>query len=340
MSNLDRVALTGEYDYLEELISCNLSYFYNFEDELLFPTINLKESEVIYGLGLWVMEPRDAATVMLVRNSDNSSEGPIEVFMLRRNLNLDFVGGAYVFPGGAVDELDQAIADDQELAGRPDHKSGSLLGTNDGGVKFWVAAIRECFEEAGVLLARRSASEGVLSLVDAGDRALFDGYRQALNRKEATFESILRAEGLTLLSDSIFYFSHWITPEGAPRRYDTRFFVAVAPPDQVALHDNGETVANCWISPNDALNRHRNSEFDLILPTIKNLEALARFSNVAEVISAASAFETIPTVLPRMVPDGNGVRILLPGDQGYEEALSAEFSPTMPLPGRPGGPAI
>jgi hypothetical protein len=70
------------------------------------------------------------------------------------------------------------------------------------------------------------------------------------------------------------------------------------------------------------------------------LEALARFSNVAEVISAASAFETIPTVLPRMVPDGNGVRILLPGDKGYEAALSAEFSPTMPLPGRPGGPAI
>ena len=117
------------------------------------------------------------------------------------------------------------------------------------------------------------------------------------------------------------YFSHWITPEGAPRRYDTRFFVTAAPPEQVPLHDDRETIAHTWIAPQDALDRCERGEFEMIFPTIRNLEAISRFAKSADLLAAAAAIEDVPTILPRIAPDGEGVRILLPGDPGYEEAV-------------------
>ncbi len=281
------------------------------------------------------MEPRQAATVMLLRNC----KGPgVEVFMLRRNLTLDFVGGAYVFPGGAVDPRDEAIALDGSLFGGSDNSCSAILELPAKGGSFWVAAIRECFEEAGILLASRSGKP--LSFDDLAERVLFDGYRRALNAKESSFEAILRAEGLRLETEGVVYFSHWITPEGAPRRYDTRFFVAAAPDHQVGLHDNGETVANVWITPAEALERHRAGEFDLILPTIKHLEALSRYADVASALADARTFKNLPAITPRLVTDEEQMRVLLPGEDGYDEASTEGLRAGSPLPGRPGGPAI
>ncbi|HZT67134.1 MAG TPA: NUDIX domain-containing protein [Acidimicrobiales bacterium] len=278
---------------------------------------------------------RDAATVMLVRDT---AEG-MEVFMLRRNLKSDFVGGAYVFPGGAVDPDDRHANLEKICAGRDDAAASDLLSVPSGGLAYWVAAVRECFEEAGVLLAYDSAGE-VLSLGDPATAERFAEHRRAVDTGERRLIEICEEEGLALAADRIHYFSHWITPVGAPRRYDTRFFVTAAPPEQEPLHDNREAIAKLWVRPSEALRRHRAGELDMILPTIKNLEAIGRFERSEELLTAAAAIESVPTILPRVAADGSGVRILLPGDAGYDElAEDGRLPDGWPMPGRPGGPA-
>jgi 8-oxo-dGTP pyrophosphatase MutT (NUDIX family) len=280
--------------------------------------------------------PRDAATVMLVRDGD----GGMEVFMLRRNLNSDFVGGAYVFPGGAVDEADRHADLEAVTQGRSDDQASNMLGVDSGGLAYWVAAIRECFEEAGVLLAVDGDGK-VVSFADAEVAERFNLHRQEVNDGRRRLVEVCDLEGLTLAVDQIHYFSHWITPIGPPRRYDTRFFVAAAPPEQVPLHDDRETIANLWVGPNEALAMHKRGELDLILPTIKNLEAIGRFERSADLLAAAAAIGEVPTILPRITNDGDGVRILLPGDPGFEAAVENVALPGgIPMPGREGGPKI
>jgi hypothetical protein len=145
--------------------------------------------------------------------------------------------------------------------------------------------------------------------------------RSALNAGEVRFLDACRQAGLRLATDRVHYFSHWITPEPAPKRYDTRFFVAALPAGQVPVHDDFETVDTVWVRPDDALARAAAGEFDLIFPTMKNLEAISRFTTSGELLAAAAAVERVPTVLPRVVADERGFRILLPGDPGYDEAV-------------------
>lgn len=278
---------------------------------------------------------RDAATVMLVRDGDAG----MEVFMLRRNLNSDFVGGAYVFPGGGVDDHDRHADLEAVCEGRTDAEATDLLGLDagdGGGLAYWVAAIREAFEEAGVLLAY-DAGGAILDLEDPATKARFEAHRQAVDRGERRLVDVCAEEGLRLACDAIHYFSHWITPEGPPRRYDTRFFVARAPERQAYLHDDRETIASTWIRPADALEAHRRKEFDIIFPTIRNLEAIGRFDRADDLLAAAAAIESVPAILPRIVQDADGVRILLPGDPGYDDA-GIPLPEGMPMPGRPGGP--
>ncbi|HTZ09954.1 MAG TPA: hypothetical protein VMB72_12830 [Acidimicrobiales bacterium] len=284
---------------------------------------------------------RDAATIMLVRDGDTAPEPSLEVCMLRRHLDSDFVGGAYVFPGGKVDDEDRGAAAEAVCAARSDEEASALLGVASGGLAFWVAALRECFEEAGVLLAYGPSPGGAgpglpVGTDDASRRRLAE-LRRALNDGEVGFLDACRAAGLRLATDQVLYFSHWITPEPAPKRYDTRFFVAALPPGQVPVHDDRETVDTVWVRPADALARAEAGEFDLIFPTMKNLEAIGRFSTSAELLGAAAAVERVPTVLPRVVVDDRGFRILLPGDPGYDDAVG---TPT-PRPGadRPMTPA-
>ena len=246
--------------------------------------------------------------------------------MLRRHLDSDFVGGAYVFPGGKVDDDDRGPAPAEVCEGRDDRQASDMLGVGSGGLAFWIAALRECFEEAGVLLARFDDARWPGPEWTEEWRQRLTALRAALNAGEIGFLEACRKEGLRLATDRVHYFSHWITPEPAPKRYDTRFFVAALPPGQVPIHDDHETTDTVWVRPHEALVRARAGEFDLIFPTMKNLEAIGRFASSGELLAAAAAIEKVPTVLPRVVADEHGLRILLPGDPGYEDAVAPPAS--------------
>jgi 8-oxo-dGTP pyrophosphatase MutT (NUDIX family) len=285
---------------------------------------------------------RDAATVMLVRDAP-ASDGGVEVFMLRRNLQSDFVGGAYVFPGGAVDPHDRHANLEPVCTGRSDADASTQLGIDTGGLAFWVAAIRECFEEAGVLLAYDEHRNLVRFTDDPETEARFLIHRKAVDTGERRLVDICLDEGLTLAVDTMYYFSHWITPEGAPRRYDTRFFVARAPDGQAPLHDNREVIANLWISPRTALERHKAGEYDLIFPTMRSLVALAQFASADELLQHAAAVNDVPAIQPRIVADeGGGFRIVLPDDPEYQQVQPVELPEGVPMnklhmAGRPDG---
>jgi 8-oxo-dGTP pyrophosphatase MutT (NUDIX family) len=206
------------------------------------------------------VEPRDAATVMLVRQGDRGRE----VFMLRRNLDSVGWSGLYLFPGGAVDESDRHTDLERVVRGLTDAEASDILGIDKGGLAFWVAAVRECFEEAGVLLVDGDLPDDI------------DAHRAAVDNGELELYDLLTRFDLTIPADRITYVSHWITPEGAPRRYDTRFFVASAPAGQRAHHDDREAIAHLWIDPADALERHRAGELDMLPPTVANLRWLCR----------------------------------------------------------------
>jgi 8-oxo-dGTP pyrophosphatase MutT (NUDIX family) len=270
---------------------------------------------------------RDAATVMLVRDGALG----IEVFMLRRNLNSDFVGGAFVFPGGAVDDHDRHENLDAVCRGRSDAEASAQLGIERGGLAYWVAAIRESFEEAGVLLAYDAAGQVICLDDPPHTTARFVEHRRAVDTGERRLVEICEQERLQLAVDHMYYFSHWITPEGAPRRYDTRFFLARAPEAQEPLHDDHEVIANVWIRPADALEQHRAGEFDLIFPTMKSLRALDRFATADDVLQAAAAIQSVPAILPRIVEDSGGYRIVLPGDPGYGDIVPFDLPEGVPM---------
>ncbi len=244
---------------------------------------------------------------MLVRDAPE-----LEVFMLRRNVAVEFMGGAYVFPGGAVDADDRAPELLARCHGRDDAQASTQIGLHAGGLGFWVAAIREAFEEAGVLLARSAATGQPVDVDEPFTAARFETARRAVGGGERPFLDVVHEEGLVLDAGALHLFSHWITPAGSPRRYDTWFFVAAAPEGHAYLHDDGETVASVWIRPADALAGAMRGELEIHLPTQRNLAQLARFPTACELLEAVEAAE------PRVVADAGGARILLPGDPGYQ----------------------
>jgi 8-oxo-dGTP pyrophosphatase MutT (NUDIX family) len=275
--------------------------------------------------------PQDAATIMLVRDVGTvPSNSSMEVLMLRRNDQSGWVAGVSLFPGGAVDPEDGSDEIASFCTGREDEEASRLLGIPEGGRRFFVAAVRECFEEAGILLALADGEP--LSFGDSETERRFVEHRRRLNVGEVHLVDICAAENLFLDLDRVAYFSHWITPRGAPRRYDTRFFVGVVPEDQEALHDDFEVVASAWIEPADALTRWKAGELDMMFPTLKNLEAIGRFGRTADLMAAAAAAE-VPEILPRITVDGEGVRIVLPGDDAYDDATGLPAG--VPFPHRP-----
>ncbi len=247
--------------------------------------------------------------------------------MLRRNLASEFVAGAYVFPGGSVDPEDREPEVEAWCDGRTDAEASDVLGVASGGLGFWVAALRECFEEAGVLLARsrrRTAGDALLDTRDPEVAARFDAYRDQVNAGTVRILDVCRAEGLVLTVGRVAYVSHWITPELAPRRYDTRFFVAVAPEGQVARHDDGETIASTWVRPAEALERFEAGEIELLPPTIENLRSLAPHTSTDEVMAWAAGVTEVPTILPIVLIEDGQVLVLRPGDEGYRQAVEAK----------------
>jgi 8-oxo-dGTP pyrophosphatase MutT (NUDIX family) len=262
-----------------------------------------------------VVTLREAATVMLVRDDPD-----LHVFMLRRNLQSEWVGGAYVFPGGAVDPGDRDHAVLARCPDRSDADASAQLGLSAGGLGYWVAAVRETFEEAGVLLARAAATG---ELVDPAEPRLTE-LRDGLNAGAITFQELIESEDLVLDVAGIHAFSHWITPEGALRRYDTRFFLAAAPDGHAYLHDETETVASHWLRPTDALAASDAGDLDLIFPTRKSLEVLRRFTYATDLLAAvAAATDVAPPDRPRVVSDHGGIRLLLPFDATYGDSAGS-----------------
>jgi len=259
---------------------------------------------------------RDASTLMLVRDADHG----LEVCMLRRNLRSDFVGGAYVFPGGGVDDHDRLPEVASVCRGLDDATASARVGVVEGGLAFWVAALRESFEEAGVLLAGPRGRRELLRFDAPEIEARFADHRRRVDRGERRLVEICREEAVELAVDDLRYVSRWITPVGAPRRYDTRFFVARAPDHQVALHDDREVIANVWVRPGDALARHRAGEMEMIFPTLRSLEWLEAHPTAADALAAAEAITEVPAILPRFVTSPEGeLRLLVPGDDAYHD---------------------
>lgn len=266
---------------------------------------------------------RDAATVMLLRDGDDG----IEVCMLQRNLDSDFVGGAYVFPGGGVDpgDADQDVA--AVCTGRTDDTASRLVGVERGGLAFWVAAVRESFEEAGVLLAA-TADGTVVSFDDPEVAERFERHRAEVDAGRRRLADICRDEDLRLTVGDMHYFSRWVTPLGAPRRYDTRFFVAAAPEGQVALHDDREVIGTRWLTPQAALADHEAGRMTMIFPTVRTMVALARFDSAAAALDHAAAQSQVSAVVPMLRDEGGGLRLILPGDPegtgGVYDAVTGE----------------
>ena len=241
---------------------------------------------------------RPSATVMLVRDG---AQG-IEIFMVKRDRMVDLASGALIFPGGKVD------ADDANV----DIPWGtSLFGPEP---KYWIAAVRETFEEAGVLIALR---EGEVDVVEeSAARALEDKYRKALNAKSVQFSDFMTREKLVPAFDHMVHFAHWISPETLDKRFDTHFFLVEMPEGQIAEHDGQEAVSSVWKRPQDLLADAEAGREFLVPATRLNIEVLADSATVAEAMAAARN-RHVTSVMPRLVKDATGVRAVIPAGAGY-----------------------
>lgn len=259
---------------------------------------------------------RPAATVMLVRDEAGPAGGPVdgvEVFVLRRTASAAFAAGMYVFPGGKVDDVDGAEAIEPYCEGLDDARASALLGIERGGLAYWVAAIRECFEEAGVLLAHKR--DGTPPDPDDDDR-------RAVHAGTMSMEALCQRHDLVLDLSAIRYVAHWVTPVGeGARRFDTRFFLAAAPDEQEGLHDDAETVHSMWVRPADAIADAEAGELLMMPPTIANLRFVGAYPTADDALRAADAAGPPPRIQPkvRKDPDGRVVGVSMPGDADYDE---------------------
>jgi glyoxylase-like metal-dependent hydrolase (beta-lactamase superfamily II)/8-oxo-dGTP pyrophosphatase MutT (NUDIX family) len=253
--------------------------------------------------------PRPAATIVVLREGPNG----VEVLLSRRAERGDHNSGAWVFPGGIVEAGDASAH--SACDGLTDEEASRRLGLASGGLDYWVAAIRECFEESGLLFAR--GDHDALVDLDGSDAARLSPWRLALHRCERSIFDFCAAERLRLAVDRLVYLSHWLTPLGRPKRFDTRFFIAVAPAAQTAAHDGTELVEQLWISPQEAL--ARSASLRLLTPTQKTLETIASFATVAEAMAWAMAPRQVALVMPRVGNGREGLRPVMPDEPAWAE---------------------
>src|SRR4030081_698853 len=216
-----------------------------------------------------IVAPRPASTILLLR--DAAAKKEVEVFMMVRHYEIDFNSGALVFPGGSVDK------GDKEIIANPALYSGGE-GLDARAFSFRIAAIRETFEESGILLARPRGSKALVDAKRAGEIEAIN--RAALCEGKTTFIKVLTDNGMLLALDELVPYAHWITPEGMPKRFDTWFFLAAAPPEQAGAHDGKESTDSIWVSPREALEGGETGRFKLPFPTTRNLIKLGKQASV------------------------------------------------------------
>lgn len=255
--------------------------------------------------------PRPASTVLLLREQLRG----FEVFLLRRHNESAFMAGNYVYPGGAVDKDDE----DKEMLTRctmclsgvgNDVSRRDLLG-------YRVAAIRELFEEAGVLLAYRKDGT-FFRPFDEAEREKFARYRRELNAGQINFLHLLSQENLILALDNLLYYAHWITPEARPIRFDTRFFVALHHSGQEASPDQEETTDGIWIAPRSALEANIVGSLPLSPPTLKTLEDVACYDALQPFLESLRRAEKRIAVLPVVVKIAGEDVLIFPWDPDYD----------------------
>jgi 8-oxo-dGTP pyrophosphatase MutT (NUDIX family) len=255
---------------------------------------------------------KDAATVILIRPSNS---GDWEIFLARRHHNQTFMAGAYVFPGGQLEETDNDPELENYIKTADVFDPSRLL--QDGSLssekarRFFIAAIRETFEESGILLGGKTTGYFV-SFRDEKVLKRFNDYRHQLNASQITLVDIARKEEISFFPDALIPYAHWITPEFEKKRFSTRFFLAELPPDQTPVADAMELTESIWVTPQKALAMHRQKEIILMPPTLKTIEELSAFRDIKELFSAAK-IKIIYPILPQLT--GNSLK--LPHDPEY-----------------------
>jgi len=255
--------------------------------------------------------PVPAATIMLLREREEE----LQVFMVVRHHQIDFASGALVFPGGKVDDQDFG----EDLL---PFLTGADADTNTRAIQ--VSAIREAFEECGILLAY-DLSEPKQSLVSGARLGNLDAYRRQLNDGSLSLLDFLKNENLSLACDQLVRFAHWITPPMMPKRFDTHFYLAVAPDDHLAVHDGYESVDSVWISPDQAVADAQEGRRTVIFPTRLNIQKLGQSQTISQALARAHN-DTIVAVLPWTEKRQDGDYVCIPVEAGY--AVSEEKIPS------------
>ena len=254
-----------------------------------------------------VANARPAATVVVMRDGP---AGP-EVFMVRRHEDTAFMGGAHVFPGGRVDAVD-GDADERWCDGVA-HATTQLAGLEKSeAVAYHVAAARELFEEAGVLLARHPDGDFV-SLAGAADHERLKQDRARVHEAQTTLRAVIEREQLRLALDTLVLFAHWVTPPVDTRQFDTRFFMTRVPPHQTPAHDDTETTHSLWARPTDAIAQSIKGEIVLPPPTWSTLRELEPFESVKDALAWARR-RTVVRRMPKAIEQDGHRMLLLPGD--------------------------
>lgn len=257
-----------------------------------------------------------AATILVVREAT-----PFEVLMVIRHHEIDFAAGALVFPGGKTAAEDASPAWEAHLDGAEGLSSQARA--------LRIAGVREAYEESGLLLARPRSQRGAgAGLAGPEMCEALAGAREAVAAGRASFLELIADAGLTLALDALDPFAHWITPQGMPKRFDTHFFIALAPEAQIAVCDGSETVDAVWIPPGEAAAAGRTGARKIIFPTRLNLEMLAEAASAADAIARARA-RKIVTVEPKIRKDGDELCLFIPAEAGYS-VTREPLEPNMP----------
>lgn len=267
--------------------------------------------------------PIPASTVLLIRPESNSVAEDFSIFFVRRTAKSTFMPNAYVFPGGKVDGEDSNPSLLPFVTGMTPEQAAENLEDvpPEVAIGYYVAALRETFEEAGVLFATR-ANGDPLSLELEEDQDRFDGYRKTLHDGSLSLQKLAQDEGILFSLNPLVYWDHWVTPEVEDRRYSARFFMGRMPEGFSPVHDSYETTDSGWYSPSDILQRHQADRLTLAPPTLRILIELQELGSMKAVEEESKSRKVLVPNLPVAHLEGENFVLLLPGDRDYPGSTS------------------